>query len=239
MRDTRFLFIEGIMGSGKTTTTTYLTEQLRRRSMPAQFLAEGPTLDEPVHPLRVATTLPHPNGVWLDVTAEEFRALSLRMWRDFTLRAERSPAVTICDGLLFHGNMTDLLLLDEEPETLHRYVADVLRTISGLRPVVIYLRQADVGAALGAIRNERGSAWEAYQVDWKLFSPYAIRRGLSGFAGLVALYETYRALCDSLFAELDVPKLALTRDGDWAGHYRDMLAFLELPAAAPPAPEAQ
>ena len=83
----------------------------------------------------MATTLPHPNGVWLDVTAEQFRALSLRMWKDFTLRAERSPAVTICDGLLFHGNMTDLLLLDAEPETLRRYVADVLGTIRTLRPV--------------------------------------------------------------------------------------------------------
>jgi thymidylate kinase len=50
MRDTRFLIIEGIMGSGKTTTATYLTEQMRRRGMPAQFLAEGPTLDEPEHP---------------------------------------------------------------------------------------------------------------------------------------------------------------------------------------------
>ena len=104
---------------------------------------------------------------------------------------------------------------------------------------MIYVRQTDVGAALGTIRDERGSEWETYQVGWKLSSPYATRRGLSGFAGLVALYQTYRAPCDSLFAELDVPKLALTRDGDWAGHYRDMLAFLELPAAAPLDPEVQ
>lgn len=237
MRATRFLFIEGILGSGKTTTATYLTDQMRRRGIPARFLAEGPTLDEPAHPLRVATTLPHPNGVWLDVTADEFRTLSLRMWHNFVRQAERSPVMTICDGLLFHGNLTDLLLLDAEPEALRRYVADVLATIRGLRPTVIYLRQADVGAALGAIRDERGTAWERYQVGWKLSSPYATRRGLSGFAGLVALYETYRALCDDLFVELDVPKLALTRDGNWAGHYRDMLAFLELPPAAPPAPQ--
>ena len=83
MRDTRFIFIEGIMGSGKSTTAWFLTEQLQSNGFAARFLAEGPTIEQLEHPLRVATTLPHPNAVWLDIGVEMYIALSLQKWRDF------------------------------------------------------------------------------------------------------------------------------------------------------------
>lgn len=83
MRDTRFIFVEGIMGSGKSTTAWFLTEQLQNNGFSAHFLAEGPTIDQLEHPLRVATTLPHPNAVWLDIGVEMYIALSLQKWRDF------------------------------------------------------------------------------------------------------------------------------------------------------------
>ena len=38
MRDTRFIFVEGIMGSGKSTTADFLTEHLRQSHIPARFL---------------------------------------------------------------------------------------------------------------------------------------------------------------------------------------------------------
>jgi thymidylate kinase len=42
MRTTRFIFVEGIMGSGKSTTAWFLTEQFQRNNLAARFLAEGP-----------------------------------------------------------------------------------------------------------------------------------------------------------------------------------------------------
>src|SRR2546421_102984 len=118
MRDTRIIFVEGIMGAGKSTTAWFLTERLRQKGVAARFVLEGPTMDEPEHPLRVATELPHPNGVWLDVTVEEYVERSLRKWRTFAREARQSATVTVCDGLLFHGNMTDLMLMNAEPGVL-------------------------------------------------------------------------------------------------------------------------
>src|SRR5712692_9308548 len=115
MRNTQFIFVEGIMGSGKTTTAWFLTEQMQRNRIAAHFMLEGPTIDEPEHPLRVATELPHPNAVWHDVTVEQFIEQSLQKWHTFVDKAQQSATVTICDCLLFHGNMTDLLLMNAEP----------------------------------------------------------------------------------------------------------------------------
>jgi ABC-type multidrug transport system ATPase subunit len=85
MRNTRFILVEGIMGAGKSTTAGFLTEQIRQHGIAARFLAEGPSIEEPEHPLRVATEFPHPNGIWLDLTVEEYSApvLMLHLLRVF------------------------------------------------------------------------------------------------------------------------------------------------------------
>lgn len=230
MRVTRFIFVEGIVGSGKSTTAWFITEQLQRHGIAARFLLEGPTIDEPEHPLRVATELPHPNGVWLDVTIEEYIALSLRKWRSFAQEARQSATVTACDGLLFHGNMTDLMLMNASPEVLRAYVEQIIETISDLNPVVIYFSHPDITRALRRICDERGSEWEAYQVNWKVLSPYGKERSLHGFDGLVELYRDYCALCEDIFAKLALPKLAIHNEGDWTRYYEEILSFLQLPA---------
>ncbi len=182
-------------------------------------------MDEPEHPLRVATELPHPNAAWLDVTVEEFIERSLQKWRSFMRDARQSAVVTVCDGLLFHGNMTDVLLMNAEPAVLRRYVAQVIEIIDGLNPVVIYFYRADIARALRTICDERGSAWEAYQVNWKVSSPYGAQRSLQGFDGLVQLYQDYRALCDDVFAQLTLPKLTICNEGDWAATIARFLRF--------------
>lgn len=222
MRNTRFIFVEGIMGSGKSTTAWFLAEQLQKNGIAAQFMSEG-------GPLRVALDLPHPNGVWLDVSIEKYIELSLGKWRAFVREARQSATVTACDGLLFHGNMTDLMLMNAEPEVLRAYVAQVIEGIYDLNPVVIYLSHVDIARALRAICDARGSEWEAYQVNWKVLSPYGVERSLHGFDGLVQLYKTYCALFDDIFAQLALPKLAIRNEGDWATYYREILDFLLLP----------
>jgi len=225
LRDTRFIFVEGIMGSGKTTTALFLAEHLQRHGIAAEFMSEG-------GPPRVALDLPHPNGIWLDVTIELYIEMSMQKWHAFTREAQRSGIVIACDGLLFHGNMTDLLLMNAEPCVLQRYVKQVIECIQSLQPALIYFRRPDVAGALRNICDERGSEWEQYQVNWKCGSPYGRQRSWQGFDGLVRLYQEYCELCDRLFTQITLPKLMIYSEGDWVAYYEAILAFLELPGNA-------
>ena len=123
----------------------------------------------------------------------------------------------------FHGNLTSLLLLDGGTDLIGAYCRDVVGVIEPLRPLLIYLRQDDVDTAIRAISKQRGEKWVNYQVDWKLGSPYARRRGLVGLDGLIVLYREYRALTDRLFAALDIPKISIeTSRHEWA-KYDDII----------------
>jgi hypothetical protein len=217
------------MGTGKTTTAEFLTDQFRRNRIPAFFLAEGPTISEPIHPLRVSPEYPHPQAIWLDLTIEEFIEVSLQKWRDYRGIAGRSRVVTVCDGLLFHGNMTDLFLMNADKAVLERYIAYVVEILHDLDPVVIRFSPADLATALGSIAAERGPQWQTYQVNWKVHSPYGHQRSLSNFAGLVQLYHDYVAICDDISSSLMIPKLTLCMTGDWTTHYDEIMTFLDVP----------
>jgi hypothetical protein len=56
-----------------------------------------------------------------------------------------------------------------------------------------------------------------------------VQRSLQGFEGLVRLYQDYRALCDELFARLELPKLTIRNEGDWPAYYQRILEFLQVP----------
>jgi hypothetical protein len=233
MRSTRIVFVEGLMGAGKSTLVEALVASLNEARVPAMALWEGPTVDEPDQPLRLSPTLPHPYAPWEDFTVEQFAAESIRRWRRFVEIRMTDPFVTASDGLLFHGNMTDLLLMGADPPMLREYVIDVLGALVPLRPAVIYLRRPDVRNALETIAGERGEEWRQYQMGWKLNSPLAIEYGWHDFDGLVSLYTLYRDVCGEILETLTVPKLQIDHHGDWPGLCGAVSDFLGITVPVP------
>src|SRR5215211_8978155 len=97
MRATKAIFVEGIFGSGKSTTARFLTDYLHQQRIAAQFMPEGGR----DHPLRVAGSLPHPFQIWRDLTVDQFIRHSLDKWRTFVQVAQPAEHVTVFDGQLF------------------------------------------------------------------------------------------------------------------------------------------
>ncbi|MCK5680620.1 hypothetical protein KAI46_07410, partial [bacterium] len=93
----RLIIIEGIMGSGKSRTTQWLTNTLRRQGY--KILAVGETCWP--HPTRVITDLEKPLAPWLALKACELAQKSLAKWSRFVDDLLESDSIAVFDGQLF------------------------------------------------------------------------------------------------------------------------------------------
>jgi hypothetical protein len=208
----RLVIVEGIMGSGKSTTIRFIATSLEEANRQALPIPEA-TMP---HPTCAFAELAHPYEPWLDATPAELAEKSLSKWRSFVDSARESDTVPILDGQFFHGDLTNLFLMEAGRAAIAEYSRAVEKIIHTLTPLLVYFYQKDVERALRAVAAQRGDAWVKYQVDWKLQAPYSRRRGLRGLEGLIALYKDYRELTDELYTGLDLAKLAIENsEEDW------------------------
>src|SRR2546423_2165965 len=207
MRDlqTRLVIVEGIMGSGKSTTARCIATRLDGAGRPAQPVTETSS----PHPVRATDGLAHWYQPWLDITPSGIAEGSLATWQTFVAAAQSAATAHVLDGQLFHGDLTTLFLMDAGSAAIVKYILAVEETVRPLRPLLVYFYQDDVSRAIRAIATERGEEWVKYQVNWKLRAPYSRRLGLEGLDGLIVLYRDYRALTDELYARLGLAKLAI------------------------------
>jgi hypothetical protein len=204
----KLVIVEGIMGSGKSTTTLNIAHRLEASGIPAIGVTEG--VDP--HPIRFDWDLP-----WSEMPPVALAKSCIAKWRSYVDSSLTVERISIVDGQLFHGNLTSLLLLEADVDMIAAYCREIVALIKPLRPLLIYFHQDDVDSAIRAVSTQRGEKWVNYQVNWKLESPYAKRRGLAGLDGLIALYREYRVLTDQLYADLDIPKISIENSRqEWA-----------------------
>lgn len=223
----RLVIVEGIMGSGKSTTMRFIAKSLQDANRAAVPIHEK---TDP-HPVRATDELEHWFEPWLDTTPSQLAARSVARWASLVEASQADGTIRVMDGQLFHGDLTNLFLMDADPPTLTDHALAVATTIAPLNPLVVYFRQEDVERAIRTVSEERGADWVAYQVNWKLAAPYSVRRGLVGLEGLIAAYQDYRRLTDDLFERLPLDKLAIQNaEQAWPAYQRIILQALGLPA---------
>ncbi|MCL4544720.1 MAG: hypothetical protein M1118_09020 [Chloroflexi bacterium] len=230
MRDTKLILIEGLPGSGKTTTAGVLAATLAQRGLAVSCFLEA----QPDHPLNVGGSL-HPAGrttgaqLFASYTAESYTDESLRRWRAFVATAERGDAVQIAESYPYQNSVRILLQMDAEVDRIRAYAAAVEQTMLPLRPALVYFERRDSAGALRTIAEQRGAEWSAYVAELVTGSPYARRRELRGIDAVLAFMSAYKALVDELRDASQLPRLVLDDcPGRWKACHRQILAFLDV-----------
>jgi hypothetical protein len=222
----RLLIVEGIMGSGKSTTMRFIAKHLQEAGRPAVPIHER---TDP-HPVRTTDELEHWFAPWRDATPEDLADRSFARWTAFVESVRARGEIPVLDGQLFHGDLTHLLLMEADTALIVSYIRKLAKVIAPLNPFVLYLWQEDVDAAVRTVCAERGPEWVDYQINWKLAAPYCVRNGFAGLDGLSSLYRDYRRFTDGLFRELPLAKLAIENSArDWPVYERQILHELGLP----------
>ncbi|KQW63727.1 hypothetical protein ASC92_23290 [Variovorax sp. Root411] len=217
------------MGSGKSTTMRFIAKALEDANQPALAIHER---SDP-HPVRATDALQNWFEPWLESTAAQLAARAISRWRLFADEVRLGTSIPVLDGQLFHGDLTNLFLMEASFDEIAAYCESLAQLIAPLHPLIVYLRQDDVERAVRTVCAERGEAWVKYQVEWKLKGPYAVRRNLVGLEGLISLYQDYRQTTDTLFERLNLEKMVIENSGrDWVRYNCQVLERLGLSNAS-------
>lgn len=233
MRSTRLILIEGIPGSGKSTTGQFLTGRLADAGVDVRWWYE----EIKGHPLYIFDDEASMDAVVQDLFAGRFERVveeTLERWRQFAAWLQVFDGIAVLDST-FLGHITWTLFgFDAPAGALEDYVERVTEIISMANPVLMYVRHDDVRATMANVCAVRDEAWTKGTIRKAVTCPYGIRLGLTGFDGLVAYWQAYRHVSDRLVRDTSIPTLVVdTSDGDWTHHYDEIAHFLDLTAASP------
>lgn len=222
--------LDGLPGSGKTTTGQWLTSKLQAHGLNIRWLPET----EVSHLL---WWYEHWNGTnyqvpdFEKISVETYLQTSLGKWQDFTDVTCKSDQRYIAESVFFQNAVAMFLMGGAQQAMLLAYAQEVQNITKSLNPILIYFYQNNVAATLRKICTLRGQAFEEELIHHMERFPYLRRRKLKGLYGVTMLWQDIRAITDTLFDEYDGPKLAIeTSEGNWQAYREQILEFLNLPS---------
>jgi DNA polymerase III delta prime subunit len=194
------LLIEGLPGSGKSTTAHLLCRHLERQGRPTRWYWE---LESP-HPV-----FEFQEALDGDQLRAGFVETALANWTRFAAGLATRRELVILECSWFQSAVHPMLLLDWPETRIARYIASVERIVADIRPLLVVLRVSDVGARLRELEGERGP-WCRELLEPRICaSPFARARNLHGAAAVIGYLEAFRDLTDALCDRLHIETLVL------------------------------
>ncbi len=222
MLNTKLILIDGITGSGKSTTAQFLANQLKRNGIPGKWYHEN----ENNHPLDYEQDI---EVFASKAELEEFLDTTPKLWRQFVEQASQSDQVHIIESFLFQDTVRLLFQNNLELKRIKDFADEIEEIIKPLNPALIYLYQMDVDNSIRKIWNHRGPAWEKWFIDSDIQTPYVKSSGLTGETGVIKLWSDYQSFTNQLFESYQFKKISIENSaGEWDDYRRLMLEFLDL-----------
>jgi hypothetical protein len=256
----QLILIEGMIGSGKTTTAMRVGDWLERQGENARVFCEG-AADHPIRTraedrLRAAAgpqALGRPGSSADGGAGSSPRAYADDQWRQLAERCLRDRQAIILEGSFLQNSVMPAFIDGAPGRTVNEIFTRVQRQAAPVEPLLVYLRPADIGAAIERVHRVRGEPWSSRNVAFVESSTWARRRNLRGQDAVVRLYQAWEPVAARLYSRYPFPKILLTDpQRDWAATLARICAAVRsaqrggkprpdagAPGATPPASQPQ
>ena len=213
MITSKLILIEGLPGSGKTTSASHLGTCLQQQDMACRWYLEE---DDP-----------HP------IACGELRLMDLLrelppLWTDFAEQASKENDITVIESRLWQNTVLFMFMDDYPLDEIVEVHQRVWKELGRLTPALIYLYQEDVERAMNRLFASRSSS--ALERDMETTSQYRWfqRRGLKGMAGWVQFFREWQEIAELLYSDWPYRKIKVPNPHeDWDQAHQRMYHFLQ------------
>ena len=213
----RAIFVEGLPGTGKTTTAQAIQRWCGSRQMAASWWLE----EDPNHP---AT----PKTLRRTASAPGFAERCLSHWARFVSQKRMSSEILILEGSAFQSTIRFMLESGMARAEILQYVRRFESVVAPLDPRLVYLEPVDARTFLSEfVYKMRGPEWTAKVSNYLASTPCCRDRGWSGPEGMLEFWLLYQNLCEEALAGLGFPVLCLrTGPGRWMHAQMELASWL-------------
>ena len=210
MLATKLILIEGLGGSGKTSTVSYLNDFLCRRNFDVTAIYERSNR-------RPKCKFP--------AFAENYVGEMLAEWRLFLDERVRVNNLCVMEGHGWQPMAEFMYLAGHSRQSVLDFCGKIESIISPLNPAVIYYAVDNIAEHLERIAQMRGRDWirlmEQRDVE---------HHGLDAFGGsLLQFWDEWNVLQNEIFSHCRFPKLRVENPhDDWGATYKEIASFLQI-----------
>ena len=208
----KLVLIEGLPGSGKSSTAVHLGESLLRNGISCRWFLE----DSKNHPLDLS-----------DLALQDMSTKLVPLWETFVREAQLDQGTTVMESRLWQNTSLFMYMAEypiEEIVALQNRVNEVLAPLS---PILIYLYQVDIKEGLRNLRELRDEA--SLKRDLEMTDRYSWfqSRGKSGFSSWLEFFAEWFDVAELLYNLWPYSKCKIENPHDnWETAYSTINAYL-------------
>ena len=197
---TNLIIVEGLPGSGKSTTAAMIADELNKKGKKVICVDEG--VGE--HPADYA------DYDFPDFETERIKILE--KWRSFMKKSDKD-AVYVFNCIFLQNPMCETMMRFGMDETASQnYISEIAEIIKPLKPVIIYIDQPDVKKAIDRVIDERGNDWLNAVINYHTAQGYGKEKNLSGYEGYIQCLEERKIRELKILQALDIDYYILSQD---------------------------
>lgn len=215
----RLLFFEGPPGSGKSSISQFVSQQLEAANVSVHWLEE--------HTLNSTAFAAFFDA--LDTAPTEAIVASLAGWQQIIDRLHTSSDVCCLDGAFFNSTLKLLLAYDYDQAQIAHYLQALYDLLTPFTPALIHLT-GDIDHIMRVTIAERSVQWGLNVADDVAQYPCQQRLDRSGIEGLIDFFiesqrqlETIAATYPFGYHRID------TTAREWKQYQQTVCAWLEIP----------